>query len=293
MNNFDTSKHYLGTLCKRGHDYKGTGKSLRYKCIQKGKKTGPCIECRKEANKREDIVKRRKIRSSIYRAINKDKINTQNRKRRENLRTKKCKCGCEGLVVNEYLPGHNPSLRGKNHPNYGKKQSIETIKKRSRALRGRKLSQKNKDRIGDANRMSTPELKNRLLQNGFKLIKRYKNGRIKYKCICGNIVTSTLHNGLISKGCKKCYPGRITGEKHYSWDSSLPEIKGKPRYQIWSLYKNLFNNNERNKIKNERNKNKRSKNRKLLKIFLETKTQFVNLNKTHKEVKNENCKRFC
>lgn len=30
----------LGTLCKRGHDYNGTGKSLRYKCGH-----GPCVEC--------------------------------------------------------------------------------------------------------------------------------------------------------------------------------------------------------------------------------------------------------
>jgi len=29
--NFDKSKYYLGTVCKRGHDYEGTGMSLRYK----------------------------------------------------------------------------------------------------------------------------------------------------------------------------------------------------------------------------------------------------------------------
>jgi len=30
MKPFDESKYYLGTLCKRGHDYEGTGKSLRF-----------------------------------------------------------------------------------------------------------------------------------------------------------------------------------------------------------------------------------------------------------------------
>ena len=53
MSNFNKSKHYLGTLCKRGHDYEGTGKSLRY---VRGERL--CIMCvklvstkgRKEAN---------------------------------------------------------------------------------------------------------------------------------------------------------------------------------------------------------------------------------------------------
>ena len=36
----DDNKH-LGVLCHRGHEYKNTGKSLRYK------KNGDCIECMK------------------------------------------------------------------------------------------------------------------------------------------------------------------------------------------------------------------------------------------------------
>lgn len=39
---FDADKFYLGDLCKRGHDYKGTGKSLR------PIKRRCCIECEKE-----------------------------------------------------------------------------------------------------------------------------------------------------------------------------------------------------------------------------------------------------
>jgi len=37
-----TDKHYLGTLCKRGHDYRGTGNSLRYK------KFRSCVRCSKQ-----------------------------------------------------------------------------------------------------------------------------------------------------------------------------------------------------------------------------------------------------
>lgn len=43
VTNFDTAKFYLGTLCRRGHDYNGTGKSLRH--LVKGG-TGNCLECR-------------------------------------------------------------------------------------------------------------------------------------------------------------------------------------------------------------------------------------------------------
>lgn len=40
---FDSEKFYLGSLCKRGHDYKGTGKTLR----KLPKRHATCIECRK------------------------------------------------------------------------------------------------------------------------------------------------------------------------------------------------------------------------------------------------------
>ena len=33
---------YLGSLCKRGHNFEDTGKNLRYKC------NGACVECLKE-----------------------------------------------------------------------------------------------------------------------------------------------------------------------------------------------------------------------------------------------------
>jgi len=46
MNPFDESKYYLGTLCKRGHDYEGTGKSLRW--IRKHE----CLKCKRIMNKK-------------------------------------------------------------------------------------------------------------------------------------------------------------------------------------------------------------------------------------------------
>lgn len=40
---FDATKLRLGTLCKRGHEWRGSGQSLRRSC-----KTGGCVECERE-----------------------------------------------------------------------------------------------------------------------------------------------------------------------------------------------------------------------------------------------------
>lgn len=39
---FDETKYYLGALCKHGHEYAGTGKSLRYKVQWK------CVQCMRD-----------------------------------------------------------------------------------------------------------------------------------------------------------------------------------------------------------------------------------------------------
>jgi len=48
MEAFDTNKYYLGTLCKREHDYNNTGKSLRYK---KGRNCYCCLQEYYQSNK--------------------------------------------------------------------------------------------------------------------------------------------------------------------------------------------------------------------------------------------------
>src|SRR5215471_703456 len=39
---YDTTRHYLGQLCSRGHDYQGAGQSLRRKSSHQ------CVQCDKE-----------------------------------------------------------------------------------------------------------------------------------------------------------------------------------------------------------------------------------------------------
>lgn len=48
---FDPKKFYLGNLCRRGHDWRGTGQTLR----QIG--GGNCIECQKEWNRQKRLEK--------------------------------------------------------------------------------------------------------------------------------------------------------------------------------------------------------------------------------------------
>lgn len=62
IDGFDSEKYYLGKLCKRGHAWNGTGKSLRYKSQRS------CFYCRKE-----DLVE--------WRRLNPDKVKCDNQKR--------------------------------------------------------------------------------------------------------------------------------------------------------------------------------------------------------------------
>ena len=65
------SKYCLGTLCKRGHDYEGTGMSLRYKS------NGDCILCHKIYGKKREDVDRiiKKICARKYRKADPKKHN--------------------------------------------------------------------------------------------------------------------------------------------------------------------------------------------------------------------------
>jgi len=62
---FDPDKYYLGTLCKYGHDYEGTGKSLR------STKNWVCMACRKQYGEKycqnPEVKKRAKEYQKEYR----------------------------------------------------------------------------------------------------------------------------------------------------------------------------------------------------------------------------------
>ena len=93
MKPFDETKYYLGKLCKRGHDYDGTGKSLRYMSHN-------CVECiknyRKEnADKLKEYIKNYRKENAEklkeYRKNNADKIkkyseNNQARQKERNAK---------------------------------------------------------------------------------------------------------------------------------------------------------------------------------------------------------------
>ena len=78
MKPFDETKYYLGKLCKRGHDYDGTGKSLRYIGVS-------CVECTRIAgelyrkNNQVRIVQYKKD----YRKKNHNKLYEVDKKYRE------------------------------------------------------------------------------------------------------------------------------------------------------------------------------------------------------------------
>jgi hypothetical protein len=52
LETFDPNKHYLGDLCQRGHDYQGTGQSLRNLAA------GNCLACKTETQRERRKAKR-------------------------------------------------------------------------------------------------------------------------------------------------------------------------------------------------------------------------------------------
>src|SRR6266478_5147716 len=74
---FDAEKFRLGKLCKRGHDWQGSGKSLRYR-------KGDCAECRKAC-----------LKTPEYRARDKARRGTSGRKARNKTYCKAIPCSLQ------------------------------------------------------------------------------------------------------------------------------------------------------------------------------------------------------
>jgi len=142
---FNPEIHYLGVLCKRGHDYDGTGKSLR------NKKSDRCSECSKalskayhEANKdkaktynkaynkanKDDI----KATKKIYQEVNKDNIKI---KRQTHYRANKDKISAEKKVYHEANKG---KIRAR-------KKAYRKANKHKITARARAYSEANKHKI--------------------------------------------------------------------------------------------------------------------------------------------------
>ena len=81
MKPFDETKYYLGKLCKRGHDYDGTGKSLRYM-------SHDCVECIKISGALYQKENAEKLKEYIknYRKINAEKLKEYRKENAEKLK---------------------------------------------------------------------------------------------------------------------------------------------------------------------------------------------------------------
>jgi len=90
---FDAEKSYLGTLCKRGHTYKRTGKSLRK--LKKGKKSGCCIECT-NLLKRTRYKENTRASMRIWRGKNREKCRDYSRKWEASNRPRRIKATRRG-----------------------------------------------------------------------------------------------------------------------------------------------------------------------------------------------------
>ena len=104
-------KHYLGSICKRKHEYKNTGCSFRYK------NSGQCIECVSITSKiyhknNPDVERKSKIK---YKKNNKEKISVSGKKyylaNKDKKRIIQIRCRKKGIknLSNWYIRGtiHN------------------------------------------------------------------------------------------------------------------------------------------------------------------------------------------
>jgi hypothetical protein len=127
---FNPDKHYLGTLCKRGHEWEKSGKSLRYKSIR------TCFQCNQIKNKKQ--VENKYFKK--YYIENKKKLSNQQKKNRKKNKHKIAEFQHEYYQKNRTKLDSSSRQWAKNNPqkrkiinrkSYHKKYHWKQILKRS------------------------------------------------------------------------------------------------------------------------------------------------------------------
>jgi len=212
MNIISTNK-YLGSLCKRGHDWNSTGKSLRYKTSRE------CIECNKEyqqsekhkeaRRKYEQSEKVKEVKRNYYQG-NKEIISKKQRKYRQKNREK--------LNQNAAKYYHENKEKAKQYYQGNKEKQIKY---------SMEYYNKNKDKINKHKRLYLQSktgkeyLKKYREKNRNKLnekIRKYRNNNKKYKL-----------NANISRRINQSLKGN---KNHKHWESLVG-------YTIKQLIKHL------------------------------------------------------
>lgn len=126
--NFNSNLYYLGGLCKRGHEYQKTGKSLRYKI---GSST--CVVCQREYirewNKKYPERAKELVRE--WEKRNPKKVKERGKKERQKLKLEVFehyggvppKCGCCGEAHIEFLSIDHIAGGGEKHRRSIKKRA--------------------------------------------------------------------------------------------------------------------------------------------------------------------------
>lgn len=130
MAGFDESKFHLGKLCKRGHEYGGTGRSLR-------NKSNGCVECQK-------------LLSNTWREKHRDHVNELCRKRypkRKEYRNRYDK---------KYHEVHGEEIRARKRDNYHNNREYELA-------RGKRYREENREKINKRHRQYVAENHDRIM----------------------------------------------------------------------------------------------------------------------------------
>ena len=208
LTDFDTSKFKLGTLCKRGHEYKGTGRSLRYL-------SSHCIECEKSRKEYHRAY------SAKYREENRDRCKEYHRNRRKKKRE----------YYSEYSKNNKDAIKEKNNRYYEshKEQKKEYSKKYSKKYYednnerikeySKKYYEENKEYLrerGKAWRIANPDKTRYHCQKRLAMIKRQGDGS----------VTTHQVQELISAAIKCPYCLKKMAHEEKVGDHMIPLSKG-------------------------------------------------------------------
>jgi hypothetical protein len=100
------------------------------------------------------------------------------------------------------------------------------------------------EKTANAKRLKHEDVAQLFLQHGCELLTDFvvSSQKVKYKCSCGTISETLVHNFKKGVRCKNCKRASISGSKNYQWitDRGLAQAKKLFRAKCYSLIRNTL-----------------------------------------------------
>jgi len=163
---FNPEVHKMGSLCKRGHDYQGSGLSVRLKSDDK------CVVCKSDEYRewREANLEKSRENSRQWKKANPEKV------REKNSKWKKANPEKEREGNRKWAKANPEKVREKNRQQY--QANAENVRERSRKQyqanaenvreRSRKYQKANAEKVRDGNRLQVSNITDAYVKHRIK-----------------------------------------------------------------------------------------------------------------------------